>query len=302
MFSKNDLKNIVRLLILLALISFQGIHSQAQETQEPKKQPLPEISSKVYNKISPATVKILCNQREKIGTGAIVAITEKSEAIIMTACHVVTSNWIDAADPDIQLEFYQDIQVRIASELKPVAATMIEKFVDRENDLALIVTKTPVSEESVINYANSDKVKPGEIVAAAGFPGTEELNLTVGRVIRRGKYLIFDAKIDEGCSGGPLIDKKGRMIGLSTFIQKADTKDEGYATPINLITTVVDSWLGDIKLKTRWLLEKDKSLFKNPLFISGAVVSVGAILYVSGVFSGDGKEGEFPLPVGRPKK
>jgi S1-C subfamily serine protease len=192
--------------------------------------------------------------------------------------------------------------MKIASELKPIDCDVIEKFVDRENDLAIISTKLPVVEESVISYSNSDKVKPGEIVIAAGFPGTEKLNLTVGRVMRREKYLIFDAKIDEGCSGGPLIDKKGRMIGLSTYIQKSDIEAEGYATPINLITTVVDSWLGDIKLKTRWRLEKDKSLFINPLFISGAVVSVGAILYVSGVFSGGGKEGEFPMPEGRPLK
>jgi S1-C subfamily serine protease len=302
MSSKNYLKSILIPLILLALISFQGIHGWAQEKQKPRKQPLPEISSKVYNKISPTTVKILCNQGEKIGTGAIVAITKKGEAIIMTACHVVTSNWIDAADPDIQLEFYQDIQVKFVSELKPVDAAVIAKFVDRENDLALIVTKTPVGEESVISYANSDKVKPGEIVAAAGFPATDELNLTVGRITRREKYIIFDAKIAEGCSGGPLIDKKGRMIGLSTHIIESYIEDEGYATPINLITTVVDSWLNNLKLKTKWQLENDKSFFKSPLFISSAVVSTGAILYLSGAFSGNGKEGEFPMPVGRPQK
>ena len=297
---KNFKIELLKIFMLTSFFFFQNFNGWTQEQRAQDSQPLPEISSKVYEKVSPATVKIICNQGEKIGTGTIVAITEKGEAVILTACHVVTSNWIDAADPDIQLEFYQDIQIRTASELKPVAAAVIEKFVDKANDLAMISTKSPVGEESVISYANSDKVKPGEIVVAAGFPGTDELNLTVGRIIRREKYLIFDAKIDEGSSGGPLIDKKGRMIGLSTYIQKSDIEEEGYATPINLITTVVDSWLNSVKLKVRW--RKEKSIFKSPLFISGAIISASAILYVSGVFSGDGEEGEFPMPVGRPQK
>jgi len=302
MMSVKNLKfEMLTIFMLTSFLIFPNFKGSTDEQRKPDSRSLPEISSKLYNRISPAIVKILCNQGEKIGTGVIVAITEKDHAIILTACHVVTANY-DEMDPDLPLEFYEKIQVKIASEFEPVAAVVIEKFVDRANDIVLISTKTPVGEDIVINYANSDDVKPGEIVAAAGFPGTDELNLTVGRVIRREKYLIFDAKIAEGCSGGPLLDKKGRMIGLSTYIQKSDIEAEGYATPINLITTVVDSWLGDIKLKTRWRLKKEKSLFTSPLFISGAVVTVGAILYVSGVFSGDAKEGVFPLPVGRPQQ
>jgi S1-C subfamily serine protease len=296
---KNFKIGILKVFMLASFFFFQNFNGWTQEQRAQDSRFLPEISSKVYDKVSPATVKILCNQGEKIGTGAIVAITEKGHAIILTACHVVSSNF-EEPDKDLPLEIYENIQVKIASELKPIDCDVIEKFVDRENDLAIISTKLPVVEESVISYANSDKVKPGEIVVAAGFPGTDELNLTVGRIIRREKYLIFDAKIDEGSSGGPLIDKKGRMIGLSTYIQKSDIEQEGYATPINLITTVVDSWLNSVKLKVRW--QKDKSIFKSPLFISGAIASASAILYVSGVFSGGGKEGEFPMPEGRPRK
>lgn len=300
MSSKNYLKNILTLLILLALISFQGLQGWAQNKQELKKQPLPEISAKVSDKISLTTVRIACNQEEKLGTGAIVAIEPKGRLLILTACHVVSSNF-EETDPNIPLEFYKDIKVKLASELQPVAAIVVPKFVDRANDLAIILTAAPILIDDVISYTHSNKIKTGAIVAAAGFPGTEELTLTAGRYVRPdNKYIVFDAKIDKGCSGGPLIDKKGRMIGLSTFIQKGEEENESYATNIDLIASIVDKWLNYIKLNKRWQLKEDRPIYKNPIFISGGLLAAtGTAIIASGILAKE-DEGKFPLPPGRP--
>ncbi|UCE08101.1 MAG: hypothetical protein JSW07_08775, partial [bacterium] len=115
------------------------------------------------------------------------------------------------------------------------------------------------------------------------------------------KYLVFDAKIDQGSSGGPLIDKKGRMIGLSTFIVQGEEANEGYATHIDIIASIVDKWLNDVRLTKKWQLKEDKPIYKKPIFIiGGTLVTTSAILVASGIFSKEKAEGEFPLPPGRP--
>src|SRR5512145_1357060 len=72
---------------------------------------LMDMPLSVYNKVSPVTVKITCNSGEKVGSGAIVAITKSGlraggQALVLTACHVVSSNFeMATADPDLALSF-----------------------------------------------------------------------------------------------------------------------------------------------------------------------------------------------------
>ena len=149
-------------------------------------------------------------------------------------------------------------------------------FVDRANDLALIGTNEPVSEDRLINYTPSDNVKPGQVVAAFGFPNTEQINQTIGNVIRmQGNYLVFDATISPGSSGGPVVDKLGRMIGLSTYVEGA----EGYAIGMNLVSSVVNNWLQNTKLTKLWQRETDRTLltrtYSDWRFIAGEAALVG---------------------------
>ena len=252
-----------------------------------------EISPKAYNKIAQSTVKIICNNGEKTGSGAIVGIGTNGRLVILTACHVVVTYF--ETDLNIPLTYHQDIKVMVSNELSPLDAIVIEKCVDRADDLALIVTRKPVDSQHTIQYRKN--ISPGAVIASAGFPGTETLNLTVGRLTRKEKYLVFDARIDKGSSGGPLIDKKGRMVGVSTFLMQSEGDIEGYAIPINTIENQIDLWLKEWNLKKKW--RKHRMIYEKPVFIGGAIIIAGGLL--SSIISEKGiQEGQFPVPPGRP--
>jgi len=116
--------------------------------------------AKAYNNVSPATVKIICNQGVKTGSGVIVGITPYGRALILTASHVVAKEFGQDLE---ELEFYEKLAVKIQKEVQPLPANIIRGFVDRANDLVLLVTKTPSFQNHVISYTL--EVTPGQKVA-----------------------------------------------------------------------------------------------------------------------------------------
>lgn len=265
-----------------------------------QKRDFPEMPAKVYDKVSAVTVKIVCDNGEKIGSGSIVGITQAGRALVLTACHVIAKNF-EETDPDIPIEYYMKIEVKIRHQLQPVQATIFPKFVDRANDLALIATNVAVIEQGVTSYTRSDKVKPGQKVAAIGYPLTDQLSLTVGRITRIDpKYLVFDAKIATGSSGGPLVDAKGRMVGISSFIAQVVEMDEGYATNMNLVVSIVEGWLQGIKLKTKWQLEKNGTKIWPWLVGAGVAGGVTAFLVSGGGGSAPPSSGTLVINVPEP--
>jgi len=298
---------LMRLISLAAIFMLIGSTASQAQTRPPQKQkePLPDMPAKVYEKVAPVTVKIFCDQGRKNGSGVIIGVTEKDRALILTACHVVAANFGET-DPDIGLEFYKDIVIKTNTDIKPVRASVIPSFVDRNNDLALLTTTEPVIVTKVISYYRTDKINPGAKVAAFGYPQSDKLSQTVGRITRlESKYLVFDAKIAPGNSGGPLVDKHGRMIGVSTFVEGGK---DGYAVNIDLVLSVVEKWLRGIKLKARWEYQKygttTERIYKDWRFIAGETLLVGGGLFASGVLRNN-KDGTtnadlFPKPQGRP--
>ena len=224
--------------------------------------------------------------------------------MILTTCHVVASNF-DETDPNISLEFYKDIIIKTKTDIKLFRAAVIPDFVDRSNDLAIVATLEAVNVEKAIRYTRTDKINPGEKVAALGYPIKGKFSQTVGRVTGlEAKYLIFDAKIAPGSSGGPLIDGHGRMIGVSTLISG---ENEGYAVNMNLVLAVVENWLKVVKLKEKWEYQKyatgfEKTIKSWPFLTGTGIVLAGGGVLASGVLKKDSVTplDEFPKPAGRP--
>ena len=101
---------------------------------------------------------------------------------------------------------------------------------------------------SPIPLGDSDAVVPGEPVAAIGSPFGNEISLAVGVVsaVSRSipsltsRYNVanaiqIDAPINHGNSGGPLLDARGRVIGINAQIRSESGNAEGvgFAIPIN---------------------------------------------------------------------
>lgn len=77
----------------------------------------------------------------------------------------------------------------------------------------------------ILELRDSDTVRVGEEVIAVGFPLFEDLSATTtfGRISSTDRSIIdnpcfqIDLSINQGNSGGPLVDTQGRVIGINTF-------------------------------------------------------------------------------------
>ncbi len=105
---------------------------------------------------------------------------------------------------------------------------------DDERDLALL--RLDRVNLPVVRFAGSGALKPGTKVAAVGSPlglegsVTEGVISAVDREIDGKNYLQIDAALNEGNSGGPIIDERGRVVGVATAVIK-EAENVGFAIP-----------------------------------------------------------------------
>ena len=130
---------------------------------------------------------------------------------------------------------------------KTVDATVVG--VDEETDLALLkVTGTGLTP---LPLGDSDTLKPGQLVFAFGSPLGLDNTVTMGVVSAVGRqlepddpmvYIQTDAPINPGSSGGPLVDARGRVVGINTLIlsQGGGNEGLGFAAPSNIVRAVYD--------------------------------------------------------------
>ncbi len=126
--------------------------------------------------------------------------------------------------------------------------------IDRENDLAVLKFSPPKNMNlTTIKFGDSSHLKVGQRVLAIGNPFGLERTLTdgivsaLGRPIQNDKNNIIkgmiqtDTAINPGNSGGPLIDTRGRMIGINTMIYSTSGSSAGvgFAVPVNTAKRVV---------------------------------------------------------------
>jgi len=120
---------------------------------------------------------------------------------------------------------------------------------DKQTDLAILKIKPDRLMEA--RLGNSDKMDVGDWVLAIGAP--EGLPQTVtagiisakGRTTGRGDYENFlqtDAAINHGNSGGPLVNMRGKIIGINTAIVSRTGVNEGIglSIPSNMVKNIMD--------------------------------------------------------------
>jgi len=124
---------------------------------------------------------------------------------------------------------------------------------DKYNDIAVLKANGPVP--AVAALGDSDVLQPGESVIAIGSPlGDFKNTVTVGVVSATGRsidtgqgYQIegliqTDAAINQGNSGGPLVNLAGQVIGVNTLIVRggsgAVAEGLGFAIPMDTAQVV----------------------------------------------------------------
>ena len=126
--------------------------------------------------------------------------------------------------------------------------------VDKLNDLAVI--KIDAKDLPSIPWGDSAKLHPGQTVLAFGSPfGYFQFSVTRGIISalnrpnpytddprKPGDFIQTDAAINPGNSGGPLVDARGELIGIDTFIitNNGQFAGAGFAIPSEIAKTSVE--------------------------------------------------------------
>ncbi len=136
---------------------------------------------------------------------------------------------------------------------------------DRSTDLAVLKVEGKGMSCPTVEFGDSDAVRVGEVAIAIGSPFSLQSSATVGHVSQKGRrvqilpyedFIQTDAAINEGNSGGPLIDVDGRLIGINAAIQtEAQKKGVGiaFAIPANLSMVVARSIIETGKHEWPWV-------------------------------------------------
>lgn len=166
------------------------------------------------------------------------------------------------------------IEILFSDSKRKVRASV--KGSDPKTDLAVLSLGTP--EGRPLDLGDSDSLRIGDVVLAIGNPFgfshtvTSGIISAKGRVLGTGPYDNFlqtDAAIHPGNSGGPLIDTRGRVIGINTAVSSKGA-GIGFAIPINLAKAVVRDLLRHGKVIRPWMGVVGKNILSRDDVESGA--------------------------------
>ncbi len=185
---------------------------------------------------------------EHSGLGSGVIIT--SDGYILTNNHVIA--YADKVADKIKV---------ILSDDREFDAEIIGR--DPETDLAVI--KINAKNLPIATLGNSDKVRVGEWVLAIGNPFGLKYTVTAGIISAVGRtdvgitryedFIQTDAAINQGNSGGPLVNLNGKVIGINTaiFSRSGGYMGVGFTIPINMAEKIMEQLIDKGKVTRGWL-------------------------------------------------
>ena len=189
-------------------------------------------------------------EREQKGLGSGVIVRRTGNTV-----YVLTNNHVAGKATDISVKL-NDGQVFKG---KLVGA-------DERQDIALVSFEAEKDSNVVVaKLGDSDKVQTGDICLAMGAPLGYRQSVTQGIVSATGRsgdqignmndFIQTDAAINQGNSGGPLVNIYGEVIGINTWIASASggSMGLGFAMPINSIKKAIDDFISKGKITYGWL-------------------------------------------------
>jgi S1-C subfamily serine protease len=156
-----------------------------------------------------------------------------------------------------------------------------------EKDLAVLKIKAPKKDLRPIPVGTSNNLLVGQSVYAIGNPFGLDQTLTTGIVSALGReiqsvsgipirdVIQTDAAINPGNSGGPLLDSRGRLIGVNTAIYSPSGASAGigFSIPADVVNWVVPELIEYGKIKRPTLgIEIATESVTNRLGLKGALV------------------------------
>lgn len=179
---------------------------------------------------------------------------------------------------------------------------------DERMDVALVSFE---SDEAIpcATLGDSDKVQTGDICFAMGAPLGYSQSVTEGIVSATGRsggqignindFIQTDTAINQGNSGGPLLNIYGEVIGINTWIasQSGGSQGLGFAIPINNIKHAIDEFIANGKVTYGWLgvsLVEIRDEIKDSLGVKGKDGAFASQIFVdSPAFKGGMQAGDY---------
>lgn len=173
------------------------------------------------------------------GSGVVV----DPDGYIVTNAHVVRG----ASRIRVEIQTPEQGQSLLARRPRVAPARVIG--IDEETDIAVL--RVEERGLSALPFGDSDELRAGQIVLAFGSPLGLQNSVSLGIVSAVARqlepespmvYVQTDASINPGNSGGPLVDARGRLVGINTLILQgpASNAGPGFAAPSNIVRTVFD--------------------------------------------------------------
>ncbi len=200
--------------------------------------PAPPLEPQIYALLRPSVVQITtvsnsADQGRGVGAGVVIDLNGS----ILTAYHVV----IDS--PTVTVRFFDGSSAR---------GTVTQTLPDR--DLAVVTVINLPSGVEAATLAGG--VQQGDLVLAIGSPFSFEGSVSSGIVSAIGRSFIidktgqvlknmiqFDAAVNPGNSGGPLVDRNGRVVGIVSGIFNPTNSRVfigiGFAVPIEAASGII---------------------------------------------------------------
>ena len=137
---------------------------------------------------------------------------------------------------------------------------------DERQDIALVSFEAKKDSNIVVaTLGDSDKVQTGDICLAMGAPLGYSQSVTQGIISATGRsgagignmndFIQTDAAINQGNSGGALVNIYGEVIGINTWIasQSGGSQGLGFALPINSVKRAIEDFINKGKITYGWL-------------------------------------------------
>src|SRR3954468_21940321 len=127
----------------------------------------------------------------------------------------------------------------------------------------LAVLKVNAADLASAPWGDSKEVRPGQTVLAFGNPYGFRFTVTRGIVSavnranpdptnpsKPGQFIQTDAAINPGNSGGPLVDARGQVVGINTFLisPSGSFSGMGFAIPTQIVRPTVEALIRDGKV------------------------------------------------------
>lgn len=204
-----------------------------------------------------------------------------SGIIISPNGYIVTNNHVIKDATDIRVTF---------NDRRVLSAKLVGA--DALTDLAVI--KVEASGLPSLPWGDSTALRPGQTVLAFGNPYGFRFTVTRGIVSglnranpysddphKPGEFIQTDAAINPGNSGGPLVDARGEVVGINTFLisPSGSFSGMGFAIPSQIAKGTVETLIKDGKVRHAYMgvgitdVTPENARFFHMSEASGAVIT-----------------------------